>query len=132
MLPRALGASTGRAVPAAGADRLAARERAHAADTDWRSIATLYAHLLEDAPSPVVALNHAVAVAMADGPRAGLALLDASRALDGYHLFHAPAVSCSRGRRGRRRPHRAGAGDRARAPSDAERRHLERRIAALA
>ena len=48
-----------------------------AAETDWQRIATLYTELLERVPSPVVALNRAVAVAMAEGPAAGLALLDA-------------------------------------------------------
>jgi len=47
------------------------------ADTDWRQIAALYALLLERAPSAVVELNHAVAVAMVDGPESGLLLLDA-------------------------------------------------------
>lgn len=52
---------------------------AAAADTDWARIAALYARLLEVAPSPVIALNRAVAVSMADGPEAGLALVDALR-----------------------------------------------------
>jgi RNA polymerase sigma-70 factor, ECF subfamily len=63
-----------------------------AEDTDWRRIATLYAHLDRLNPSPVVRLNRAVAIAMADGPQAGLAAAeDAGRhgALDEYHLFHA-------------------------------------------
>ncbi|WP_435120460.1 RNA polymerase sigma factor [Amycolatopsis thermoflava] len=60
-----------------------------AEDTDWPRIAALYAELLRIAPSPVVALNHAVAVAMTDGPAAGLALLDRIEGLDHYHLHHA-------------------------------------------
>jgi RNA polymerase sigma-70 factor (ECF subfamily) len=61
-----------------------------AEDTDWPQIATLYRALVERTPSPVVSLNHAVAVAMADGPDVGLALTDElSDELDGYHLFHA-------------------------------------------
>ncbi|MEU8056488.1 RNA polymerase sigma factor [Microbispora bryophytorum] len=59
-----------------------------AAATDWRQILSLYDHLLALAPSPVVALNRAVAVAEVDGPEAALALLD-DLGLDGYHLFHA-------------------------------------------
>jgi len=62
-------------------------------DTDWARIAALYAALMRIAPSPVVELNRAVAVSMADGPEAGLALLDPLRgdaALAGYHLL--PAV----------------------------------------
>jgi RNA polymerase sigma factor (sigma-70 family) len=63
-----------------------------AAQTDWERIAALYAELLEQAPSPVVALNRAVAVAMADGPQAGLELIDRIEGIDdlqGYHLLHA-------------------------------------------
>jgi RNA polymerase sigma-70 factor, ECF subfamily len=59
-------------------------------DTDWGRIAALYGALLGLQPSPVVALNRAVAVAMAEGPDAGLEATDALGAdLDGYHLFHA-------------------------------------------
>ncbi|MEV5276779.1 DUF6596 domain-containing protein [Streptomyces sp. NPDC051994] len=59
-------------------------------DTDWASIAALYGRLVELTPSPVIELNRAVAVAMALGPAAGLALVDALRgegALKGYHLL---------------------------------------------
>ncbi|MEU5264212.1 DUF6596 domain-containing protein [Amycolatopsis sp. NPDC021455] len=59
------------------------------APTDWAGIAGLYERLLELAPSPVVALNHAVAVAMATTPADGLALIDRIEGLDRYHLFHA-------------------------------------------
>ena len=61
-----------------------------AEDTDWRRMAGLYAQLAEIEPSSVVQLNRAVAVAMADGPDAGLAIVDAVAAagrLDGYHLL---------------------------------------------
>lgn len=57
--------------------------------TDWAGIAALYAQLLAIAPSPVVALNHAVAVAMATTPAQGLALLDRIDDLERYHLLHA-------------------------------------------
>jgi RNA polymerase sigma-70 factor, ECF subfamily len=60
--------------------------------TDWRRIVDVYDQLMRVAPSPVVALNRAVAVAMLEGPEAGLARMDelaASGSLDGYHLFHA-------------------------------------------
>lgn len=59
-------------------------------ETDWRAIATLYGLLAVRAPSPVVELNRAVAVSMADGPAAGLRLVDAlaaTPALRGYHLL---------------------------------------------
>jgi RNA polymerase sigma-70 factor (ECF subfamily) len=62
---------------------------ARASGTDWPAIAGLYAELLAVAPSPVVALNHAVAVAMADGPAAGLALVEAIEGIERYHLLHA-------------------------------------------
>ncbi|TMK70771.1 MAG: RNA polymerase sigma factor [Actinobacteria bacterium] len=57
-------------------------------DTDWRQIAALYAELERWSASPVVTLNRAVAVAMADGYEHGLALMD-GLPLDGYHLYHA-------------------------------------------
>jgi RNA polymerase sigma-70 factor, ECF subfamily len=62
------------------------------ADTDWSEISTLYGALWRLVPSPVVELNRAVAVAMAEGPDAGLRLvdeLDQSGQLAGYHLLHA-------------------------------------------
>jgi len=63
-----------------------------AADTDWPQIAALYERLLEFTPSPVVALNHAVAVALSVGLQEGLRRIDrlgASGELDHYYLFHA-------------------------------------------
>ncbi|MFI7119159.1 RNA polymerase sigma factor [Amycolatopsis sp. NPDC049868] len=65
---------------------------AHASDTDWAQIAALYGELLRFVPSPVVELNRAVAVAMAEGPEAGLELVDkltADGGLTGYHLLPA-------------------------------------------
>ena len=68
-----------------------------AAETDWELIVLLYDALLQTTPSPIVALNRAVAVSMAQGPAAGLEALDAmddlttparDSALSGYHLFH--------------------------------------------
>jgi len=58
-----------------------------AADTDWVQILQLYDQLMSRAPSPIVALNRAVAVAEIEGPDAGLALVDVLD-LDGYHVFH--------------------------------------------
>ena len=63
-----------------------------AEDTDWRQIGALYDALLEQLPTPVVALNRAVAVAMLEGPAAGLALVDElgeDRAMGRYLFFHA-------------------------------------------
>ena len=59
-----------------------------AAATDWRQILQLYDQLLSLGPTPVVALNRAVAVAEVEGPDAALALID-DLDLSGYHLFHA-------------------------------------------
>jgi RNA polymerase sigma-70 factor (ECF subfamily) len=59
-------------------------------DTDWPQIAALYGALAAMSPSPVIELNRGVAVAMADGPAAGLAIVERLAGdLDGYHLFHA-------------------------------------------
>jgi RNA polymerase sigma-70 factor (ECF subfamily) len=99
-------------------------------DTDWPQIAALYGGLLVHDPSPVIALNRAVAVAMADGPAAGLRLIDAlAEPLDGYHLFHAARADLLR--RLDRHDEAQTAYGRARelATNPAERRFLERRIA---
>lgn len=67
-------------------------EASNTADTDWTQIIGLYDVLLQRNPTPVIALNRAVAVAMRDGPRAGLALLDVlndAPALQNYHLLPA-------------------------------------------
>jgi RNA polymerase sigma-70 factor (ECF subfamily) len=67
-------------------------EAASAATTDWARIAALYDLLVRAAPTPIVELNRAVAVAMRDGPQAGLAQIDALLAkgdLNDYHLAHA-------------------------------------------
>jgi RNA polymerase sigma-70 factor (ECF subfamily) len=96
-----------------------------AADTDWPQIALLYGQLAKLTPSPVVELNRAVAVAMADGPAAGLALVDQlAGALDGYHLLPATRADLL-GRLGR--TDEAAAAYRealALAPTDVERRYL--------
>ncbi len=60
-----------------------------AADTDWGRIVELYGELERISPSPVVELNRAVAVAMADGPEAGLRLIDSIEGLEEYYLLHA-------------------------------------------
>lgn len=70
-----------------------------AAETDWQQIVALYEALGSIEPSPVIALNQAVAVAMRDGPAAGLALIDEimeSGDLDGYHLAHAARADLCR------------------------------------
>ncbi len=73
-------------------------------ETEWCEIALLYGALVRVLPSPVVALNRAVAVAMASGPSVGLALVDelvARGELDDYHLLHAARADLLR-RHGRR------------------------------
>jgi RNA polymerase sigma-70 factor (ECF subfamily) len=105
---------------------------ARPADTDWRQIAALYWALGRLAPSPVVELNHAVAVSMAEGPAAGLALLDAlagSEELSRHHLL--PAARADLLRRAGRRAEAAAAYAEAiaLARNDAERRYLARRLA---
>jgi RNA polymerase sigma-70 factor, ECF subfamily len=102
-----------------------------AADTDWPHIAVLYGRLAEVAPSPVVDLNRAVAVAMAEGPAAGLQLVEelaAAGALAGYHLL--PATRADLLRRLDRRSEAAAAYREALelATTDAERRYLTRRL----
>jgi RNA polymerase sigma-70 factor (ECF subfamily) len=105
------------------------------AETDWPQIVALYGELARYVPSPVVALNRAVAVGMARGPLAGLALLQATEvaeALDDYHWYHAAVANFLR---------RAGYPEAARAAyaralsrceNRAERSFLARRIAELA
>ena len=103
-----------------------------AAATDWSQIAALYDRLAYVAPSPVVELNRAVAVAMAHGPAAGLAIVEsltATQSLPGYHLL--PAVRADL----LRRLHRSGEAARyydealSLATTDSERRFLARRLA---
>ena len=109
-------------------------EAVTAASTDWDEIVGLYDVLLRADPSPVIALNRAVAVAMRDGPAAGLALVDAILArgdLQDYHLAHAARADFCR---------RLGKTDEARASyrraialarQEPERRFLEQRVADL-
>jgi RNA polymerase sigma-70 factor (ECF subfamily) len=109
-------------------------EAPDAAATDWAEIVGLYEALMRLAPSPVVALNHAVAVAMRDGPAAGLSLIDALLArgeLAGYHLAHAARAELCR-RLGRAAEARA-AYERALdlAQQEPERRFLAQRLADL-
>src|SRR5579859_5496273 len=105
---------------------------ATAADTDWAQIAGLYSRLARFLPTPVVELNHAVAVGMARGPEAALPLvaaLEAGGKLAGYHLL--PATRADMLRRLGRLPEAAAAYREALelAGTDAERRFLSRRLA---
>jgi RNA polymerase sigma factor (sigma-70 family) len=114
----------------------AAIAAAHAAarsvdDTDWALIVSLYDRLMAIAPSPVVALNRAIAVAQRDGPDAGLEALQAIRdrdRLDTYPFYPAALAELEL-RRGRPEPARAHfAAALALARNDAERRFLEKRV----
>lgn len=101
-----------------------------AEDTDWPRIAALYERLAEMTPSPVIELNRAVAVAMADGPARGLPLVDSlADDLDGYHLFHAARADLLR--RLDRREEAATSYRRALelVTNPSEREYLERRLA---
>ncbi len=132
-----LGFAAARAVPAGRYLLQAAIAAEHArtidgARTDWRVIATLYAGLERIDPNPVVTLNRAVAVAQADGPAAGLSLLDDPMVrgrLAGYHLL--PAARADMLRRLGRLPEAVAEYERAAAlaVNDAERRFLQRRLA---
>ena len=101
-------------------------------DTDWRQIVTLYDHLHGITPTPVVALNRAIAVAETHGPGAALELIDSVAAdLDNYHLMHA-----ARGTYLRLLGRSSGAAAAFRkardlAPTDRERRFLAEQIQAL-
>jgi len=98
-------------------------------ETDWPQIAELYARLGEVTPSPVVELNRAVAVAMAEGPERGLELIDAIEGLDAYRHLHSARADLLR--RLGRGDDAAGAYRRALELADepAERVFLERRLA---
>jgi RNA polymerase sigma-70 factor (ECF subfamily) len=106
-------------------------EAASADDTDWAEIVGLYDVLLQFEPGPVVGLNRAVAVAMRDGPAAGLALVKplAEGVLQQYHLAHAARADLCR-----RLGDLAGARDAygralALAKQEPEQRFLRRRLA---
>jgi len=131
LVPAALRGGAGRyALQAAIAALHASAPRA--AETDWPQIAALFAELSRVHPTPVVALNHAVAIAMAHGPAAGLPLIEAlSDELSEYHLWHAARADLLR-RLGKARE--AAAAYRAalaHVGSEPERRFLERRLVEL-
>jgi RNA polymerase sigma-70 factor, ECF subfamily len=118
-------------LPARGPYAIQAGIAAAHSDTasDWSIVAELYARLAEADPSPVVELNRGVAVAMAEGPEAGLDVLDRIAGLDGYYLFHSARADLLR-RLGRPAE---GAYERAieLAPSDVERDFLRSRLREL-
>jgi len=106
-------------------------QAARAEDTDWRQIVQLYDLLEHLQPSPVVSLNRAVAVAMLDGPKPALELIDALAAggdLDGYHLLHAARADLLRRIGSSAEAARSYTRALALATNDSERRFLERRL----
>jgi RNA polymerase sigma-70 factor (ECF subfamily) len=109
-------------------------EAPSANDTDWREIVGLYDLLMRITPSPIVALNRTVAIAMRDGPDAGLAQLDqllAEGELDGYQLAHAARADFCR-RLGRHKDARDAYQRAIKLTAQGPaRRFLERRLAAL-
>jgi RNA polymerase sigma-70 factor, ECF subfamily len=131
------GVALARAATAGGAGPYALQARIageHVAEqTDWRRIATLYSLLAQAEPSPVIELNRAVAVAMAEGPERGLELIDAleDTRLERYHLLHAARADLLR--RLERRDEAAQAYRRARELTEnpAERAFLEGRLREL-
>ncbi|MGE5186196.1 MAG: RNA polymerase sigma factor [Acidobacteriota bacterium] len=132
LVPAALRASGGPYALQAAIAALHA-QAARADDTDWPQIAALYDELYRRAPAPVVALNRAVAVAMAHGPDAGLALIEPLREpLASYHLMHASRADLLR-RLGRTGEAIAAYREAlALAGSEPERRFLAKRLAQLA
>jgi RNA polymerase sigma-70 factor, ECF subfamily len=100
--------------------------------TDWAQIVLLYGRLAELSPSPIVELNRAVAVAMADGPEPGLEIVDRLSGLERYHLWHSTRAELLR--RLGRDEEAAAAYSRALelAPSETERTFLRDRLTASA
>jgi len=109
-------------------------QAARADDTDWAQIVRLYDLLERVQPSPIVALNRAAAVAMADGPRPALALIDALAGrgdLERYHLLHAARADLLRRLGSAEEAAKSYARALALVTNDAERRFLERRLREL-
>ena len=104
---------------------------ARAEETNWPAIVRFYDELQRLEPSPIISLNRAVAVAMAEGQAAGLALIDslaAGRNLDNYHLLHAARADLLRRMGARQEAAKSYARALALVTNDAERRYLQRRL----
>jgi len=103
-------------------------------ETDWPQIVRLYDFLEGIQPSPIVSLNRAVAVAMADGPQAGLAIVEeiaASGKLEDYHLFHATRADMLRRMGSIKEASKSYSRALDLATNESERRFLERRLAEM-
>lgn len=111
-----------------------AAEHAKAArpeDTNWREIVRLYEELERLGPSPIVSLNRAVAVAMAESPQAGIGIIDALQGtgdLDHYHLLHAARADLLRRMGSREEASKSYVRALELVTNDSERRYLERRL----
>lgn len=104
---------------------------AQAEDTDWRQIVRLYGALERVQPSPVVSLNRAVAIAMAEGPQEGLRIIDELAArgdLENYHLLHASRADLLRRRGSFEEAAKSYARALQLATHESERRFLEKRL----
>ena len=103
-------------------------QTARAENTDWQQIVGLYDLLERQQPSPVVALNRAVAVAMAEDLGAGLAIIDGLHELENYHLLHAARADLLRRMGAREKAALSYQRALALATNDSERRYLQRRL----
>ncbi len=104
---------------------------ARSEDTDWANILRIYTELERQQPTPIVSLNRAVAVAMADGPRQALELIDAladTNDLDNYHLLHAARADMLRRLGSAEEAAKSYTRALALVTNDSERRFLERRL----
>ena len=100
-------------------------------DTDWPQIVRLYDVLERLQPSPIVSLNRAVAVAMVNGPRSGLAIIDALASkgeLKNYHILHAARAELQRRSGSREEAAKSYARALELVANDSERRYLQRRL----
>jgi RNA polymerase sigma-70 factor (ECF subfamily) len=107
---------------------------ATAEETDWRRIVSLYDLLERVQPSPIVTLNRAVAVAMADGPEKALPIIDeleSSGSLDQYHLLHATRADLYRRLGDATEAMKSYERALVLATNESERRFLDRRIAEI-
>jgi RNA polymerase sigma-70 factor, ECF subfamily len=132
-LPLVREALRGRPAPYALQAAIAAEhcKATRAEETDWRAIVGFYDQLAALQPTPVVALNRAVAVAMAEGPRAGVAIVESLAAagdLDDYHLLHAARADLLRRMGSKQKAAQSYQRALDLVTNDSERRYLQRRL----
>jgi RNA polymerase sigma-70 factor (ECF subfamily) len=132
-LPLVEGAFRGGAGPYALQAAIAAEhcQAARAEDTDWHQIVRLYGELERLDPSPIISLNRAVAIAMADSPQSGLAIIDGlarNGDLHNYHLLHAARADLLRRIGSREEAAKSYLRALALVTNDRERGYLQRRL----